>query len=70
MKRSFVLYIVHYYADKIKMYYMGRSCSTYGTLAIILIRKYEIPLAKPRLIWEDNIKVDVKKIRYGRDSSV
>jgi hypothetical protein len=52
---------VYHYADKIQTYYMGELCITPGAWNRILVGKHEreIPLGKPKLIWEDNIKVDV-----------
>jgi hypothetical protein len=49
---------------------MGRECSTHGEKKIayrILVGKTEgkRPLRRPRLSWEDNIKMDLEKIGWN-----
>jgi hypothetical protein len=49
---------------------MGRECSTYGEKRNsyrILVGKPEgrRQLERPRLMWEDNVKMDLREIREG-----
>jgi hypothetical protein len=49
---------------------MGRTCSMYGERTgayRVLLGKPEgrKPLGTPRRIWEDNIKIDHKEVRWG-----
>ena len=46
---------------------MGGSCSAYGGEERILVGKSEgkRPLGRPRLKWEDNIKVDLQEVGCG-----
>jgi hypothetical protein len=49
---------------------MGRACSTYEEsrdVYRVLVGKSEgkRPLGKPRLRWEDNIKVDLQDVGFG-----
>jgi hypothetical protein len=51
---------------------MGRTCSTYGERRVanrILVGKPERrrPLARPRLRWDNNIKMDLQKVGWGKD---
>jgi hypothetical protein len=51
---------------------MGGACNTYGDRRgaySVLVRKPEgpRPLGKPRRRWEDNIKVDLQKVRWVVD---
>ena len=47
-----------------------RACSTYGLRSDVyrvLVRKSdgERPLGRPRLTWEDNIKIDLQEVGSG-----
>jgi hypothetical protein len=46
---------------------MGGACSTYGREERVLLGKPEEkrPLGRPRLRWEDNIKMDIQKVGWG-----
>jgi hypothetical protein len=49
---------------------MGEACSAYGggeKLVQVLVKKPEgkKPLRRPRLRWEDNIKMDLQKVSFG-----
>jgi len=49
---------------------MGGECSTYGErrgVCRVLVGKPEgkRPLGTPRRRWEDNIKVDLREVRWG-----
>jgi hypothetical protein len=56
--------------DKIKKNEMGGACSADGEwrgVYRVLVGKPEgkRPLGRPRCRWEDNIKMDLKKVRCG-----
>ena len=49
---------------------MGWACSVYGErtgMYRVLVRKPEgkKPFGRPRLIWEDNIKMDLQEVECG-----
>jgi hypothetical protein len=49
---------------------MGRTCRTHGekmNACRILVRKLErkTSLRRPRLMWEDNTKMDLKEVKWG-----
>ena len=51
---------------------MGRTCSTYGdsrSAYRVLVGKPEgrRPLERPRIKWEDNIKMDLREVGWGMD---
>ena len=48
---------------------MGRTCSTYGSIQKCIDHRVVVgkpeskrPLGRPRLRWEDNIKMDLKEV--------
>jgi hypothetical protein len=57
--------------DKIEKNKMSRACSTYAErrgVYRVLVGKPEgkRPLGRPRLRWEDNIKMDLQEVGWGR----
>jgi hypothetical protein len=74
LEKSFIalLFAKHNQNDKVKEDEMGRACSTNWAGAErnahrILMGKPEgmRPLGRPRCRWEDNIKMDLREIRWG-----
>ena len=63
--------VLHYRSgDKIEKNEMGGACSAYGErrgLYRVLVGKAEgkRPLGRPRLRWEDNIKMDLQEVGCG-----
>ena len=57
-----------YLGDHIEKSEMGRACSTYGGEERVLMGKPErqIPLGRPRCGWEDNIKMDLQEMGWGK----
>jgi hypothetical protein len=60
------------FSDKIEKNEMGRACSTYGErrgVYRVLLGKPggKRPLGRPRLGWDDNIKMDLQEVGYGLD---
>ena len=52
--------------DQVKTNEVGGACGMYGEEKRVLMEKPEgkRPLGRPRLIWEDNIKMDFKEIDW------
>jgi hypothetical protein len=66
----FVLHDKYYSGDKIEMNERGGACSTYGGKKkryMDLLRKSggRRPHERHRHRWEDNIKIDLRKVRWG-----
>jgi hypothetical protein len=60
-----------YSGDKIKESELDWACRTYGgeeRYIRVLVGKQEgkAPLGRHKVIWEDNIKMDVQEVKWGR----
>jgi hypothetical protein len=67
-----VLITKYYSGDKIEKNEMGGACSTYwekrGAYSILVGRpEGRRPLGRPRLRWEDNIKMGLQEVGWGMD---
>ena len=62
----------YYSGDQIEKNEMGGARSTYGEKrgayrVLVGIPERKRPLERPRLRWEDNIKMDLREVGWGID---
>jgi hypothetical protein len=71
-KELYSVFLTKYYAGiQIKKNEMGRVCSTYGerrgsSRVLVGKPKRRRPLGRPTCMWENNIKMDLQEVGWGK----